>query len=196
MSGTRSRGMPPTRMTPLRSLVTDQSVERRQQRDRVGVPRRVDLDRYLEAGRHAVRELRWRPECQQRAAAEHRDAVAQRLRLDEIVRAQHNRATARARQLANRLVELLRGCRVETRRRLIEKQQVGIVDERSRQREALLHSAAESADAIVRALGDAELLEQRLGARRDLRRPVRRTSRRRPEASRVPLGDRRASAIP
>ena len=99
------------------------------------------------------------------AASEHRYAVAQRLCFHEVVRAQNHRAAPCTGHLANRIVELLRGDRVQPSRRLIEKEQVGIVHERTGERQPLLHAAAEAAHTSVGAISDPELGEQRVDPR-------------------------------
>ena len=62
-------------------------------------------------------------------------------------------------------MELVRGDRVQAGRRLVEKEQVGIVHERTGERQSLLHASAESAHAILGAVGDAEFGEQRVDTR-------------------------------
>ena len=59
-------------------------------------------------------------------------------------------------------VELARRNRVERSRRLIEEEDVGIVQERPSEGEALLHAAAERAHAVVAALGKSESGEKRM----------------------------------
>ncbi len=59
--------------------------------------------------------------------------------------------------------------RVEPHRRLVEKDDVRLVDQRARDHQALLLSARHLVDLGVRLVGDAQLLEQLHGARHGLR---------------------------
>ena len=67
-------------------------------------------------------------------------------------------------------MELLRRRWVEAGRGLVEEEEIRIVDECPRERQALLHAAAEPAYAILSSIGDAEFLEQRFDPRPDVRR--------------------------
>ena len=67
--------------------------------------------------------------------------------------------------------------RVETDCRLVEEDHLRLVDQRARDHETLLLSAGHLVDLRVRLVGDAELLEQRIGARQRLRGRCRSTRR-------------------
>ena len=59
------------------------------------------------------------------------------------------------------------GLRVETRRRLVEEEQLGARDERAGDRQPALHPARERVDLVLAAVGQLDELEQLLGAARD-----------------------------
>ena len=80
------------------------------------------------------------------AMLEEQRAVAQHLDAREVVRDEHDRA-ARALEFLDELPELAACLRIEAGRRLVEKQQLRIADERAREREPLLLAARQRADA-------------------------------------------------
>ena len=82
------------------------------------------------------------------AVVHDRHAVAEPLGLVHVVRRQQDRP-AGALELVDEIPELPARLRIEAGRRLVEKQQVRIADERAREREPLLLSARERADARV-----------------------------------------------
>ena len=90
-----------------------------------------------------------------------RHTVADELGLDHVVRRQQDRP-ALALQLDDEPPELARGERVHPGRRLVEEQHLRVADQPAREMEALLHAARELLDALVRALGEADPLLQRL----------------------------------
>src|SRR6185369_12753763 len=65
---------------------------------------------------------------------------------------------------ANHFAEQETRLRIESRTGLVEKQDLGIVHHRARDREALHHAAREPENALVRAIGELELLEQSVRA--------------------------------
>lgn len=77
-----------------------------------------------------------------------RDAVAEAFGLIHIVGGEDDRASGGA-ELLDEIPELAARLRVETGRRLIEEEKLGVADEGARERETLLLSARESADAGV-----------------------------------------------
>ena len=68
------------------------------------------------------------------------DAIAQLLRLIHVVRRQHDRP-ALALEGDDQIPQLAPGLRIEAGRRLVEEDQLGIADERARQRQALFLAA-------------------------------------------------------
>ena len=58
--------------------------------------------------------------------------------------------------------------RIEARRRLVEQHDLGLVDERPRDRQAPLHPARQRLDLVVRALRELDELEQLVGPRAQL----------------------------
>ncbi len=84
------------------------------------------------------------------AVIDDRDAVAQNLGFVHVVRREHDRAAVRL-EVGDQIPELAARLRIETGGRLVEKEQVGIADDRAREREPLLLSARQLADARRRA---------------------------------------------
>ena len=78
------------------------------------------------------------------------EAVAQLLGLVHVVRREHE-GHALALQLVEALPQEVARLRVEAGRRLVEQQQLGLVDERAGDREPALHAARERVDAVARA---------------------------------------------
>ncbi len=101
------------------------------------------------------------------AAIDDRDAVAERFGLVEIVRRQQHRVAVvlHPRDLA---VQLAARLRIETGGRLVEEDELGLVDEGQRQREPLPLAARQRVERRVGLVGEGEALEQR-GRRRRCR---------------------------
>src|SRR5260370_24152681 len=90
-----------------------------------------------------------------------RHAVAELLRLFDIVRGQQNRALLPA-QLGDQLMDLEPRLRVEPSRWLIEEKQLRIVEQRQRQRDPLLLPARKLPELRVPLLPERQPLEQRV----------------------------------
>ena len=93
-------------------------------------------------------------------AVEHGHAVRQPSRLAEEVGAQHDRAPVLRGEGADEVDDVAGGIGIEARRRLVEEQHVGVVEQRARQREALALTGREALHPVVGAVGHAEPLEQ------------------------------------
>ncbi len=90
-----------------------------------------------------------------------RHAVAEPLGLFHVVRCQEHRASGREVRLDD-LPQLDPRLRIEARRRLVEKQEIGFADERARDREPLFLSARQFSDASVSLLAKRDLLDRRV----------------------------------
>ena len=95
-------------------------------------------------------QLARRAERDHLAVIDDRDAVAEHLRFVHVVRREHDRAAERF-EFGDQIPELAARLRIETGGRLVEKEQIGIADDRARERETLLLSARQLADARRRA---------------------------------------------
>ncbi len=104
-----------------------------------------------------------RVEGDDRAAVHDRDAIAQRLGLVEVVRGQDH-GPAGGGDAADHVPEVSPRLRVEAGRRLVEEHDLRVVHERERDREPLLLPAREPARRGLPFLGEADQLEQPLGA--------------------------------
>lgn len=98
-----------------------------------------EVDGEAERGRVHGLELRGEADGPERAVAEDRVAVAQRLGLLHRVRRQHHRLACLAR--ADALPQRLARGGVETRAGLVEEHHLGIANQRDRHRQAPLHAA-------------------------------------------------------
>src|SRR6267143_4479192 len=99
-----------------------------------------ELDDVLRAERRD--QLAWRAERDDLAVIHDRDAVAQPLGFLHVVRREQHGAASGAKP-ADDLPQLPARVRVETRRRLVEEQQLGLAHQRARHRQPLLLSAGE-----------------------------------------------------
>ena len=97
----------------------------------------------------------WRAVQQVGARLEHDDLVGQALGLDEQVGA-HDHGVAVGGHLADEVEHGLGGLGVEARRRLVEEQQLGVVQHRPGQGQAGLHAGRVAADLLVEGVDDAE----------------------------------------
>ena len=97
----------------------------------------------------------------------HDEPVAELLRLVHVVRRQHERDAALL-QPEQAIPDHVPGLRVEARRRLVEEQQLGIVDERARDRQTPLHPARERLHLVAGALGELDEVEQLVDLRLQL----------------------------
>ena len=95
----------------------------------------------------------------------HEDAVGEEHRLAQVVRHQHDGDLARRVQVADHAPQLLARERIERAERLVEHQQIRLVDQRAAERGALLHAAGELPGKLVALAAEADRGEQRLGAR-------------------------------
>src|SRR5690242_1814964 len=77
-----------------------------------------------------------------------RHAVAENLRLVHVVRRQHDRAAERF-ELGDQIPELAPRLRIESRSRLVEKEQVGVADYRAGECKALLLPTGKFSDARI-----------------------------------------------
>src|SRR5262249_31050066 len=93
------------------------------------------------------------------AAVHDRESRAQALRLLHEVRGEHDGLALRE-ELLEPLPDEVARLRIESRGGLVHEDQVGIVDQRARERESALHSARERLDARRPARGEARELEQ------------------------------------
>ena len=91
---------------------------------------------------------------------DHRDAIAQGLGFADVVGRQPHRVSV-ALHPQDFAVELAARLRVEAGRRLVEEDQLGLVDEGERQREALALAAGQRIERGVRLVHEPESLEQR-----------------------------------
>src|SRR4051794_30802215 len=73
------------------------------------------------------------------------DAVAEHFRLVHVMRRQHDRAAERL-EIRDEIPELTARLWIESRRRLVEKEQVGVADDRAGKREPLLLSTRQLSD--------------------------------------------------
>ena len=92
------------------------------------------------------------------------EPVAELLRLVHVVRRQEERH-ALALEPVQAVPDHVAGLRIEAGRRLVEEHDLGLVDERARDRQPALHAARERLDPVVRALGELDELEQLVGPR-------------------------------
>ena len=110
------------------------------------------------------------------AAVDHGDAVGELVGLVEVVRGQQHRRAA-GRERADRLPDLAAPARVQAGRRLVEEEHLGREDHARGEVEAPAHAAAEPLRRRVGGVGQAELLEQLVGAALAPSRPSRWNSR-------------------
>ena len=105
------------------------------------------------------------PDRDDAAAVDDRDAIAQRFRLVEIVGRQQHRVAVvpHPRDL---VVQLAARLRIEAGGRLVEKHELGFVDEGQREREPLPLATRERIERRVGLGGEREPFEQRSGAAR------------------------------
>src|ERR671925_1034775 len=98
-----------------------------------------------------LHQLTRRAEGDDATVVDDRDAIAQALRFLHIVRRQHNRSPTLP-QVANELPKLAARLRIEAGRRLVEKQQLRVADQRASERKSLLLSTREGSHASARLL--------------------------------------------
>ena len=124
----------------------------------------VDLDHFR---LHVLREQRARRVAgDQRAVVDHREARRQPLGLVHEVRGEQDRLALRD-ELAQAVPDQVARLRIEPRGRLVEDQEIGVVDQRARERQAPLHAARERADRLLALAREAGELEQPRDARLD-----------------------------
>ena len=102
------------------------------------------------------------------AAVHDHEPVAELLGLVHVVRREHE-GHALALQPVEALPQEVARLRVEAGGGLVEQQQLGLVDERARDREPALHAARQRVDEVVAPVGELHELEQLLGPLADLR---------------------------
>jgi hypothetical protein len=85
------------------------------------------------AAEHAARHLERRAVGDDAAAVKEDDAVAHPFDLGHVVRRVEDREAAGAPDVLERAPRLLRDVGIETRRRLVEDEEVGLVEERARE---------------------------------------------------------------
>src|SRR5205823_9074206 len=93
------------------------------------------------------------------AVVEHDELVAELRRLLHVVRREEERL-AGSLEPAQTLPDEMSGLRVESRRRLVEHEQLGIVDERASNQQAALHPPGQLVDLGGRALVELREVEQ------------------------------------
>ena len=111
-------------------------------------------------------QARRRVHLEQRAAHDP-DSIAQPLRLVEVVRADHDRASGIA-QGGDEVADQLGRRWVERAGRLVEVQHLGLVEQRAGDRDLLAHPLAEAADAAVADIGQPDDAEIRSTASRSV----------------------------
>ena len=99
------------------------------------------------------------PDGQHLAVVEDRHRGAELLELGQDVAADQDRLAQRP-QLPEELPQLDPGPRVEARRRLVQEQDLGIVDQRMGQAEALLHAPREPLDVGLALVGEVDQLQE------------------------------------
>src|SRR5262249_48913344 len=120
--------------------------------------------RILAAGPQA--KLAERALGQQAAGLDDADAIDQPLRHIEDVRGENDGA-AGPRSVVQQVLDLARDRGVEAGQRLVEDQQLGIVQERAGERRLLFHAARKALAALVAVRPQVEALEQLLARSRD-----------------------------
>ena len=101
-------------------------------------------------------------------AADERDAVGHAFDFVQIM-GRHDDGPPRGAQLLQHVADRSRSLRVEIRRRLIQKNDVGVVDERAGDGEFLLHAFRQQRHAIPAAVPEREHLERPLHRRAGIR---------------------------
>ena len=101
--------------------------------------------------------------CHELALADDRDAVTDLLDLVEQVAGEHDGPVAAA-QAADQRAHLDNALRVEAVGRLVEDHDLGILDQRRRDGEALLHAHRVGAEPVLRPVSQVDLLERRVDA--------------------------------
>jgi hypothetical protein len=134
----------------LAQLVHDRAEFRRKRHLEVARARNVDDA----LGEHAARPRR-----------HHEDAVGEEHGFAQVVGHQHHRDLARRVQVADHAPKFLARERIERAERLVEHQEVRLVDQRAAKRRALLHAAGELPRISVALAAEPDRGEQRLGAR-------------------------------
>jgi len=92
------------------------------------------------------------------AARDHGDAVAERVRLEHVVRREQHRLPGRD-QVGDRLPQLARADRVDADRRLVQEHHLRVVQDPARDVEPLAHSARVALDALLLAALQPDQLE-------------------------------------
>src|SRR5688572_4870467 len=103
-----------------------------------------------------------------RSARHHVHGVGEKHRFAKVVCDEHHRHLARRLQVAQRLPQLFAGKRVERPERLVEEQDLGLVNERAADRGALLHAARELPGVLLGEARETDGFEQRARLRRVL----------------------------
>ncbi len=125
--------------------------------------RRGDDDRLLR--RMPSNQLLGRPDVDDPSSIDDGDAIAQSLRLFHQVRRQEHGLAARA-DTAHQFPDRSTGLRIESRRQLIEKDQLRVVDERKCDEQPLLLPARQRHEPGIALVAQAELLEQAVAINR------------------------------
>ena len=94
------------------------------------------------------------------ACVEHDDAVGEIDRLVDVVRHEENRHVELLTDLQHQVLEVAAGLGVHRRERLVHQQDRGLVRERARDRDALLHPAGELPGVVVEEARQADRLER------------------------------------
>src|SRR5206468_566554 len=102
--------------------------------------------------RPARAQLVWRARNDELALPDDSDLLTDPLRLGQHVRCQEDRDALAAHERRNGLAQGHGRERIEPRRGLVEKQQLGPMEHRSRDRELLLHPATPTRDALAPAI--------------------------------------------
>ena len=98
------------------------------------------------------------------ALDEKRDAIAQLVGLLHVVRGEDDRGAA-LRQVGDDPVQVARGARIQSARRLVEEEHLRVVEQRPREQQPLAHAGGERLGPAALRVGQADALENLLGAR-------------------------------
>ena len=108
------------------------------------------------------------PGCSQLALRDDRDAIAQRLGVGQDVRAEEHGAAARAKR-EDQIAHVTTAQRIEARHRLVEEHDLGIVQQRLRQADALDHAFRELPQPQPPFMAETHLIEHARDARPRIR---------------------------
>src|SRR5262249_36626159 len=117
------------------------------------------VDVYPSAMPERADQLAQRARRDELTAIEHRDVVAEALRLRQVMGAEEHRASRLMAKFHDQFRDAPCRCGIQGRCRLIREERLRLMQERPRQRETLLHSLAEAAYLAIGPLDEAKGLE-------------------------------------